>query len=160
MVKIYCSECGKLHESESKFCQHCGHDLEGAILRYKQKHLPIKYQGAASGPSGAISQGGVKQEKSGGGTVALVFGIMTLISGVGEIFILIFADWTQPIFITLAIIFGIVLLISLVTVSTLTGCCDASGCSGCSGCDCGGCDIGDCASGCSGCDCGGCDISC
>jgi uncharacterized OB-fold protein len=41
--QVFCPECGKAHESESKFCQYCGYDLEAAILRYKNKRLPIKY---------------------------------------------------------------------------------------------------------------------
>ena len=40
---LYCTSCGKLHESESKFCQYCGYDLESAILRFKGKRLPIKF---------------------------------------------------------------------------------------------------------------------
>ncbi|MHA1200547.1 MAG: hypothetical protein ACTSQF_14600 [Candidatus Heimdallarchaeaceae archaeon] len=160
MVKIFCPQCGEPHESEGKFCKNCGNNLEGTILRYKQKHLPIKYQGATL-PENENQR---KAKKSGGSTVALVFGILTLLSGGAEIAIVAMADWSQTIYITLSIIFGLIFLISFVTVSVLTGCCSGSGCSGCDcgGCDCGGCE--DVASGCgdcaSGCDCGGCDISC
>ena len=43
MSELYCANCGKVHESESKFCEYCGFDLKEAILRFKQRRLPIKY---------------------------------------------------------------------------------------------------------------------
>ena len=43
MSELFCANCGKVHESESKFCEYCGFDLKEAILRFKQKQLPIKY---------------------------------------------------------------------------------------------------------------------
>lgn len=164
MPNIFCPQCGEPHESEGIFCKNCGNNLEGVILRYKQKLLPIKYQGAAPSSPEDEAQRSVQGKKSAGDTVALVFGILTLLSGGAEIAIFVMADWSQTVYITLAIIFGLILLISLVTVSVLSGCCSGSGCSGCTGCDCGGSGCGDCASGCgdcaSGCDCSGCDISC
>ena len=43
MSELHCSNCGKLHESDSKNCEYCGNDLKEAILRFKQRRLPIKY---------------------------------------------------------------------------------------------------------------------
>ena len=40
---VYCPSCGKIHETESKFCEYCGEDLEAVILKFKTKRLPIKY---------------------------------------------------------------------------------------------------------------------
>ena len=44
MSGIYCPQCGKLHESEGKFCEYCGYDLEDVILQYKDKRLPVRFQ--------------------------------------------------------------------------------------------------------------------
>ena len=44
MSGVYCSNCGKLHESNNKECQFCGKNLEKEILRYKQKRLPVDYK--------------------------------------------------------------------------------------------------------------------
>ncbi|MHA1199323.1 MAG: hypothetical protein ACTSQF_08265 [Candidatus Heimdallarchaeaceae archaeon] len=44
MNEVYCPTCGKKHVSATKHCQYCGEDLEIAILKLKQKHLPIKYR--------------------------------------------------------------------------------------------------------------------
>ena len=44
MSGVYCSNCGKLHESNNKECLFCGHNLEKEILRYKQKRLPVDYE--------------------------------------------------------------------------------------------------------------------
>ncbi|MCK4845140.1 MAG: zinc ribbon domain-containing protein, partial [Candidatus Heimdallarchaeota archaeon] len=44
MSAIFCPNCGKKHTINNKFCEYCGTNLGDAILRYKQKHLPIKYQ--------------------------------------------------------------------------------------------------------------------
>ena len=158
--RIFCPKCGQEHTSTKRYCKNCGNDLEEVILRFKQKYLPIKYNGTVP-----QSKGG-RPQKSGVGTAAIVFGILTILSGVAEILVLIFADWSNSLYITLSIIFGLMLLISFVTVSVLSNCCcTSSDCSGCTGCDCGGCGVGDCASGCGDCagacdGCSGCDISC
>jgi hypothetical protein len=44
MEGFKCTKCRKLHESEAKFCYFCGEDLEDAILEYKEKHHPIKFE--------------------------------------------------------------------------------------------------------------------
>lgn len=44
MEGFKCTRCRKPHESEAKFCYFCGEDLEDAILEYKEKHLPIKFE--------------------------------------------------------------------------------------------------------------------
>ena len=44
MSAIFCPNCGKKHTINNKFCEYCGTNLGEAILRYKQKHLPIKCQ--------------------------------------------------------------------------------------------------------------------
>lgn len=37
MSELFCTKCGKLHESESEFCEYCGYDLKEAIRRFKEK---------------------------------------------------------------------------------------------------------------------------
>jgi len=44
MEDFKCTKCRKPHESEAKFCYHCGEYLEDAILEYKEKHLPITFE--------------------------------------------------------------------------------------------------------------------
>ncbi|NPD88917.1 MAG: hypothetical protein HGN29_09330 [Asgard group archaeon] len=48
MSELYCANCEKLHESESRFCEYCGFDLKEAILRFKQKRIPVKYNESLS----------------------------------------------------------------------------------------------------------------
>ncbi|OLS31842.1 MAG: hypothetical protein HeimAB125_14910 [Candidatus Heimdallarchaeota archaeon AB_125] len=172
MVKIFCSKCGKLHETEGKICENCGEDLEGSILRYKQKHLPIKYENASKIPPNMDEETYKKQKAKAERRekTQVVFAILTLGFGVGLLLIVIFANWANQVFISLTILLGLVFLVSIVTTASLsskskgrtgTGCCSGSDCSGC---DCGGCNCADCAGDCgdcgSGCDCSGCDISC
>ena len=47
MKSVYCPKCGKMHKSVNKQCDFCGENLEFVILRFKQDHLPIKYQKTA-----------------------------------------------------------------------------------------------------------------
>jgi len=164
MVKIFCSKCGHLHETEERYCENCGEDLEGAILRYKQRHLPIKYENASKIPPN-IDEETYKKQKAKAERrekTQLVFAILTLCSGIGLLLVIIFANWANQIFVSLTILIGLIFLISLITAASLSGKRTGrtgtgySGCD-CSGCDCSGCDCGDCASGC---DCSGCDISC
>ncbi len=165
MVKIFCSKCGNLHETEGKFCKNCGEDLEGAILRYKQKHLPINYENASKIPPNMDEETYRKQKAKAERRekTQLVFAILTLCTGISLLLVIIFANWANQIFISLTILIGLVFLISIVTTASLSGKrtgrrstgCGGSDCSGCG--DCGGCDCADCASGC---DCSGCDISC
>ncbi|MHA1258531.1 MAG: zinc ribbon domain-containing protein [Candidatus Heimdallarchaeaceae archaeon] len=56
MSEIYCPECGAKHDSDKRFCENCGKDLEEVILKHKGKKLPIQY-------STADKEG--SQEKSG-----------------------------------------------------------------------------------------------
>ncbi len=44
MTKLHCVSCGKVHNSNNRYCEFCGYDLEDEILRFKQKQLPIKYE--------------------------------------------------------------------------------------------------------------------
>ena len=44
MKEFRCPECGKAHNSEARFCFFCKADLEEAILEYKEKHLPIRFE--------------------------------------------------------------------------------------------------------------------
>ena len=44
MKDFKCPKCGKPHESEARFCYFCKTDLEDAILEYKEKHLPIRFE--------------------------------------------------------------------------------------------------------------------
>ena len=37
MSELYCTNCGKLHESESEFCEYCGYDLKVALQRFKER---------------------------------------------------------------------------------------------------------------------------
>ncbi|MCE7747818.1 MAG: hypothetical protein GPJ51_05435 [Candidatus Heimdallarchaeota archaeon] len=40
-----CPKCKETHEINSQFCAHCGFDLEPYIIRFKDKHLPIHFDG-------------------------------------------------------------------------------------------------------------------
>lgn len=44
MNDVFCPKCGKIHKSANRHCDHCGEDLEFVILKFKQKHLPVKYK--------------------------------------------------------------------------------------------------------------------
>lgn len=40
-----CPECKEIHEINSRYCASCGFDLEPYIIRFKDKHLPIHFDG-------------------------------------------------------------------------------------------------------------------
>lgn len=40
-----CPKCKEIHEINSRYCASCGFDLEPYILRFKDKHLPIHFDG-------------------------------------------------------------------------------------------------------------------
>ena len=44
MKDFKCTKCRRPHESEAKFCFVCGTDLEVAILEYKEKILPVRFE--------------------------------------------------------------------------------------------------------------------
>ena len=44
MIELFCPKCGNKHSSANKNCEYCGENLEALILKFKQQHLPIKFQ--------------------------------------------------------------------------------------------------------------------
>ncbi len=58
MSDLFCPKCGSKHDTNDKYCQYCGEDLEEIILEYKSKKLPIRYQNgtAQSGPTQRTTQ--------------------------------------------------------------------------------------------------------
>jgi len=42
---LICPNCKKIHEINDRYCEHCGIDLEPYIIHYKNKHLPIHFDG-------------------------------------------------------------------------------------------------------------------
>lgn len=42
---LKCPKCKETHEINSQFCAQCGFDLEPYIIRFKDKHLPIHFDG-------------------------------------------------------------------------------------------------------------------
>ncbi len=42
-----CPECKEIHEVNSRYCVSCGFDLEPYIISYKDKHLPVHFDGGA-----------------------------------------------------------------------------------------------------------------
>ena len=40
-----CPKCKEIHEANSRYCVNCGFDLEPYIIRFKDKHLPIHFDG-------------------------------------------------------------------------------------------------------------------
>ena len=42
---LKCPKCKETHEINSQFCASCGFDLEPYIIRFKDKHLPIHFDG-------------------------------------------------------------------------------------------------------------------
>jgi predicted nucleic acid-binding Zn ribbon protein len=186
MKGVYCPNCGKAHEKNGRFCENCGNDLEEVILRYKRRHLPIKYQqeGPAKGVKPEESSRVYTQGPSDIGpsdidkpprrkrTTALsIFSILFLITAAGLAAYVISMDILELWGFVLIGVFGVLFLLTSITSSVLRprrrgfwynccyGCDADCGCSGseCSGCsDCGDCGCGDCGD-CGGCDCGGCD---
>lgn len=158
MSTIFCPNCGEKHTTNNKFCETCGADLGEAILRYKQRHLPITYQqGITPQPNlQETTNGLVKKPRKKAFTIT---SILVLIFLILTISFLVFAynmdyyeTWT---FITAAV-FGSLFVISLIIRSAIRprrGVGTCSGSSSSSSCDCGGSDC----SGCDGCDCSGCD---
>ncbi|MBY9001515.1 MAG: zinc-ribbon domain-containing protein [Candidatus Heimdallarchaeota archaeon] len=150
MSAIFCSNCGEKHTTSSKFCENCGTDLGEAILRHKQKHLPIKY--VQSLPPKPDSQESINEKrkipKQKVSTIAFILSIIFLIVAIFLLFIANRMDINESWIFILAAVFGSLFLISLIIHSAFnpkrSGIC--SGCSGCSGTEC---------SGCGGCDCGG-----
>jgi hypothetical protein len=45
MSSLYCPKCGKEHITADRYCQYCGADLENVILKFKQKNLPVRFNG-------------------------------------------------------------------------------------------------------------------
>jgi hypothetical protein len=44
MSELFCTKCGKLHESQSEFCEYCGYSLKEAIQRFKEKEMSKKHE--------------------------------------------------------------------------------------------------------------------
>ncbi len=44
MSELFCTKCGKVHESQSEFCEYCGYDLKLAIQRFKEKQICEKHE--------------------------------------------------------------------------------------------------------------------
>lgn len=42
MSELFCTKCGKLHESESEVCEYCGYNLKEAFERFKTKKNGVK----------------------------------------------------------------------------------------------------------------------
>ena len=37
LEQLFCTNCGKLHESESETCEYCGYNMKEAIQRFKER---------------------------------------------------------------------------------------------------------------------------
>ena len=152
MSAIFCPNCGKKHTINNKFCEYCGNNLGEAILRYKQKHLPIKYQ-QSSTPKPYLQAPTKGIEKRPRKKVVYITTILLLIFltlAIATISIASYLRITDPWIFIMAGVFGILFIISLAVRSSFRPRRRGGSCSGGSGCDCGGSD-------CSGCDCSGCD---
>ncbi|MBY9001516.1 MAG: hypothetical protein KGD64_11405 [Candidatus Heimdallarchaeota archaeon] len=42
---LHCSKCGKEHITNSRYCKYCKSDLEPSIIEFKNKRLPIHFDG-------------------------------------------------------------------------------------------------------------------
>ncbi len=43
MNELKCTNCGEAHTSNDRHCSFCGEDLGEAILKYKEKQLPVTF---------------------------------------------------------------------------------------------------------------------
>ena len=56
--ELFCPKCGSKHDTNDRYCQYCGEDLEDVIVQYKSKQLPVRYQNdtVRSGPTRTTTQ--------------------------------------------------------------------------------------------------------
>ena len=150
MSAIFCPNCGKKHTINNKFCEYCGTNLGEAILRYKQRHLPIKYQqGSTPKPDlQAPTKGIEKRPRKKVVTITTILLLIFLTLAIATITIASYQRITDLWIYIMAGAFGISFIISLAVRSAFIPRRRGGCCSGSSGCDCGDCD-------CGGCDCGG-----
>lgn len=78
MSAIFCPNCGKKHTINNKFCEYCGTNLGDAILRYKQKHLPINYQQSIT-PKPYLQESTNGKEKNPRRTIVIITSILLFI---------------------------------------------------------------------------------